>query len=244
MAADVKPSQGGPRSGLSIHSHNFRGGLTIALIALVLLLSTFMVSSPTVPRILAILVAVAGVATAAGLVPVRGPQDYYGGLVLVLLAILALIASADLPGQRGFAFGPGTAPRLFSGILAFLGLLVALVGVFSKGPEIEKYKIRGPALVIVAIFLFAALIRPFGLVVATYLAFIVSIMGSTEMRWVESLIAAAAMTLFCVLLFVYLLNLPFQLWPQANAHVILFKQFEDVVGQTWIVLLKLVHIRG
>jgi putative tricarboxylic transport membrane protein len=175
---------------------------------------------------------------------VRGEQDYYGGLVLVLLAILAMVASADLPGQRGFAFGPGTAPRLFSGILAFLGATVALVGVFSKGPPIEKYKIRGPALVIVAIFLFAALIRPFGLVVATYLAFIVSIMGSTEMRWVESIIAAAAMTLFCVLLFVYLLNLPFQLWPQANAHVILFKQFEDVIGQSWIILLKLVHIRG
>ena len=39
------------------------------------------------------------------------------------------------------------------------------------------------------------------------------------MRWIESVIAAAAMTVFCVLLFVYLLNLPFQLWPQPNAHV-------------------------
>ena len=107
MAEDVKPSQEGPRSGLVIHTHNFRGGLTIALLALVLLMSTFIVSSPTVPRILAILVAVTGVGVAAGLVPIRGPQDFYGGLVLVLLAILALVASADLPGQRGFAFGPG-----------------------------------------------------------------------------------------------------------------------------------------
>jgi putative tricarboxylic transport membrane protein len=244
MAADVKPSQEGPRSGLSTHSHNFRGGLIIAVLALVLLLSTFLVSSPTVPRILAILVAVVGVATAAGLVPVRGPQDYYGGLALVLLAILALVASADLPGQRGFAFGPGTAPRLFSGMLAFLGAMVALVGVFSDGPPIEKYKIRGPALVIFAIFLFAALIRPFGLIIATFLAFMVSIMGSTEMRWIESIIAAVAMTLFCVVLFVHLLNLPFQLWPQGNAHVILFKQFEEIFYQLWIILLKLIPIRG
>jgi len=28
------------------------------------------------------------------------------------------------------------------------------------------------------------------------------------------LIAAAGMAVFCVLLFVYLLNLPFQLWPR------------------------------
>jgi hypothetical protein len=39
-------------------------------------------------------------------------------------------------------------------------------------------------------------------------------MGSSEMRWVESLIAAVVMTIFCVILFVYLLYLPFQLWPR------------------------------
>ena len=243
MAEDVKPSQEGPRWGLATHSHNFRGGVTIAVLALVLLLSTFIVSSPTVPRILAILAALVGVATAAGFVPVRGPQDFYGGLVLVLLAILALVASADLPGQRGFAFGPGTAPRLFSGLLAAFGIAVTLVGVFSDGPVIEKYKIRGPAIVIVAIFLFAALIRPFGLVIATYTAFIVSIMGSSEMRWIESIIAAAAMTAFCWVLFVVLLNLPFQLWPQSNALGILFGQFEEILKQTWIILQKLVPIR-
>ncbi len=84
----------------------------------------------------------------------------------------------------------------------------------SGAPRFEKYKIRGPSLVIIAILAFAAMIRPLGLVPATFLAFMISILGSTEMRWIESLIAAAVMTLFCVLLFVYLLNLPFQLWPR------------------------------
>jgi putative tricarboxylic transport membrane protein len=217
--------------------------VTIAVLALVLLLSTFLVSSPTVPRILAILTALVGVGAAAGLIPVRGPQDFYGGLVLVLLAVLALVASADLPGQRGFAFGPGTAPRMFSGLLAALGAAVTAVGVFSDGPGIEKYKIRGPALVVLAIFLFAALIRPFGLVIATYTAFIVSITGSTEMRWIESLIAAAVMTTFCWVLFVVLLNLPFQLWPQSNAFGILIGQFEEILKQTGIILLKLVAFK-
>jgi putative tricarboxylic transport membrane protein len=131
-----------------------------------------------------------------------------------MLATVALIASSDLPGQRGFAFGPGTAPRLFSFVLAALGAAVALGGVFAEGPPIEKYRIRGPFFVIIAILAFAAMIRPLGLVPATFLTFLISILGSTEMRWVESLIAAVVMTLFCVLLFVYLLNLPFQLWPR------------------------------
>ncbi len=242
MAEDVKTSDGGPRH--AIHGHNFRGGLTIAILALVLLLSTFAIPAPTVPRVLSILVALVGVGTAAGLIPVRGPQDFYGGLALVLLAIFALVASADLPGQRGFAFGPGTAPRLFAGILAVLSAVVTMVGVLVEGPEIEKYKIHGPALVVISIFLFAALIRPFGLVAATYLTFMLSIMGSSEMRWIESLIGAAVMTVFCVVLFVNLLNLPFQLWPQPNGPMILVGQFEDIFKQTWLMLEKLVRAMG
>jgi putative tricarboxylic transport membrane protein len=68
-------------------------------------------------------------------------------------------------------------------------------------------------LVFISILSFAAMIRPLGLVLATYVTFMISISGSREMRPVESLIAATGMTIFCVLLFVYLLQLPFQLWP-------------------------------
>jgi putative tricarboxylic transport membrane protein len=145
---------------------------------------------------------------------IRSPRDFWGGLVLVAVAILAIWASRELPGQRGFAFGPGTAPRLFAGLLVALGTVVALIGLVTDGPRIEKYKIRGPVLVIASILLFAAMIRPLGLVIASFITFVVSITGSKEMRIVEGLIGAAVMTVFCVLLFVYLLNLPFQLWPR------------------------------
>jgi hypothetical protein len=182
--------------------------------ALGLLVATFYISSPTVPRTIAAVLVLIGIAITAGLVPIRAPQDFYGGLVLVILATLALISSAELPGQRGFAFGPGTAPRLFAGVLMALGAAVAIVGVSIEGPQIEKYKLRGPVLVLAAIFGFAAMIRQLGLVPATFITFMVAILGSREMRWIESIIAAAAMTLFCLLLFVYLLNLPFQLWPR------------------------------
>ena len=98
-------------------------------------------------------------------------------------------------------------------MLAFVGAAIAIAGLFVDGPPIGAYAWRGPALVVGAILAFAVTIRPLGLVAASYLTFIVSILGSSEMRWVESLIAAAVMTAFCVGLFAYLLQLPFQLWP-------------------------------
>jgi putative tricarboxylic transport membrane protein len=190
------------------------GGLTVAVLALLFLGYAFYVPNSVIPGLMSAALVLVGIAAAIGLVPVHAPRDFYGGIALTMLATLALIASADLPGQHGFAFGPGTAPRLFSFVLAALGAAVAVNGVFVDGPPIEKYRIRGPSLVIIAIIAFANMIRPLGLVPATFLAFMISILGSSEMRWIESTIAAALMTLFCVLLFVYLLNLPFQLWPR------------------------------
>lgn len=154
---------------------------------------------------------------------VRGPRDFYGGLALIAVAIIAIWASGDLPGQHGFAFGPGTAPRMFATLLAIAGAFVSLTGLLMDGPPIERYAFRGPAYVLAAILGFALTIRgaqvgpikipQLGLVISTFGAFMISIMGSREMRWVESLLAAAGMTVFCVVLFVYLLGLPFQLWP-------------------------------
>jgi len=212
MSQGVTPSPQG--AGFQVRTHNLIGGSIVALFGLALLGYGVYVPNTTIPKLMAAAVAVIGVVVAVGILPVQSPRDFYGGLALVKLTTLALIASAELPGQRGFAFGPGTAPRLFCFVLAALGAMIAVGGVFTEGPPIEKYKIRGPALVILAILAFAGLIRPIGLVPATFLAFMISIMGSTEMRWIESFIAAAAMTAFCVLLFVYLLNLPFQLWPR------------------------------
>jgi putative tricarboxylic transport membrane protein len=214
MSEGVSPSPRGTRPGLSINTHNLIGGLIVAVLAVFFLGWAFFVPNTLTPRLLAAALVVVGIGAAIGVLPVHGPRDLYGGVALIMLATVALIASADLPGQRGFAFGPGTAPRLFSFVLAAIGAAVALGGVFAEGPPIEKYRIRGPFFVIIAILAFAAMIRPLGLVPATFLAFMISITGSTEMRWIESLIAAVGMTLFCVLLFVYLLNLPFQLWPR------------------------------
>jgi putative tricarboxylic transport membrane protein len=215
MSEDVSTSPKQQNFGfLSRNASNLRGGLLLALLAGGLFVGTFYIASPMFPRIISIALVLIGVAVAARLMHVRAPQDFYGGLALVLVACLALIASANLPGQRGFAFGPGTAPRLFAGLLVVLGAAVAVTGLIFDGPRIEKYNIRGPVLVIGAIIGFSQMIRPLGLIIASYVTFVVAMMGSREVRIIEAFIGAAVMTAFCVLLFVYILNLPFQLWPR------------------------------
>jgi putative tricarboxylic transport membrane protein len=198
---------------------------------------------------------------------IRNPQDFFGGLVLVGIAAFALWASYDLPGMRGFAFGPGTAPRLFAMILGALGALIAVVGLATAGPKVEGVAVRGTLLgaMLIAIFvlvtsyatpvvsalglrqyesvlaalvvllvtialargidrgplyivagtlMFAGTIRPLGLVLASFTSLIVCSAATVEVRWREAIIWAAALTLFCALLFVYGLKLPFAFWPR------------------------------
>jgi putative tricarboxylic transport membrane protein len=74
---------------------------------------------------------------------IRNPRDFWGGLSLVLVALFAIWAGSDLPGMRGFAFGPGTAPRLFAYCLMGLGAAVMLIGLLTEGPPMEDFTFSG-----------------------------------------------------------------------------------------------------
>jgi hypothetical protein len=141
------------------------------------------------------------------------PRDYFGGAALIALGIFAFEASRDLPGMRGFAFGPGTAPRMFSVVLGLLGLAVSTTGLLTKGPGIDRFYLRGPFFVTLSVILFAWLVRPLGLVIASFLSICAAAGATPEARVLETIIWGAFLTLFCCLLFPYALNLPMELWP-------------------------------
>jgi hypothetical protein len=151
-------------------------------------------------------------------VRLRAPQDYFGGVVLIAIALFALWASSDLQGIRGFSFGAGTAPRMFGVLLVALGAGVALLGLVSDGPPLAAYAWRGPLFVSLSIVSFAVTIRPLGLVVSAFASFIIAALGTPETRWKETIIVGICLTVGCSLLFPYALGLPLQLFPRFLAR--------------------------
>jgi hypothetical protein len=132
------------------HKSNVWGGTVLAAFALIALAVSFYRPGPAGffgpimwPRLFSILILMAGIGMASGQLHVRNKQDFFGGVALIGLAVVAFLISIDLPGMRGFAFGPGTAPRLFAGVLATLGLIVAITGLFTDGPEGQRFTLRG-----------------------------------------------------------------------------------------------------
>jgi Tripartite tricarboxylate transporter TctB family len=147
-------------------------------------------------------------------VRLRAPQDYYGGVALMAVALFALWASRDLQGMRGFSFGAGTAPRMFGLLLLGCGAAIAVMGLLTDGPGLATYHWRGPLFVSLAILTFAVAIRPLGLVVTGLACFLIAALGTEETRWVESLIVGICLTVGCALLFPYVLGLPMPLFPR------------------------------
>ncbi len=188
----------------------------LAVLGGILLLTSFLLRNPvpfTVRGAIVLFIAT-GIAVAMRFLAVRNPQDFYGGMALVLVALVAFVASNDLPGMRGFAFGPGTAPRLFALVLMLLSIAVVISGVLSTGPMVSRYKLSGIFFILGSILAFAATIRPLGLIIATFSTIVICAAAADDVRWRESLIWAVLLTIFCALLFPYGLNLPFQLWPR------------------------------
>lgn len=210
------PSGEWSRSVESQRRYDLYGGISLVVLALILFVSSFLLQNP-VPltvRASVVIFAAVGVAVVAGWVKVLNPQDFYGGMSLILLSLTAFVASNDLPGMRGFAFGPGTAPRLFAFVLAILSLAVVVGSLVTKGPHVTAYKVRGLVFIIGAILAFAATIRPLGLVIASFACMVICAAAAEDVKWRETVIVAVVVTAFCSLLFPYGLNLPFQLWPR------------------------------
>ncbi len=151
-------------------------------------------------RVLGFALALLGIVILGLRVHVPNHRDYYGGLALIGLALLAFWAGADLAGMRGFSFGAGTAPRLFASGLAIVAAIITVSGLVTKGEPIGGYAVRGP---VVRDPLHPCLspsssaaspfnsarrwfrVPAFGLIIASFVTFVIAAVASKETRWIE-----------------------------------------------------------
>jgi putative tricarboxylic transport membrane protein len=115
--------------------------------------------------------------------------------------------TADLNQGTIKFMGPAMFPRALAVMLGISGMILIAISLLRDGEGLEKWALRGPVLVNAGIILFALTIRPFGLAVAGMLALTVSGFATKEARPREVIIFAAAITLGCIILFRYLLDM-------------------------------------
>jgi putative tricarboxylic transport membrane protein len=109
--------------------------------------------------------------------------------------------------------GPGFFPTILGGILAALGLSLTIPALVRSGEPLPRLGLRPLLTILAAIIIFALLLQPLGFVLAALILVLISGFADPELRPAESVGLALLLTTFSVGIFVALLGLPLNLWP-------------------------------
>ncbi|CAH1656068.1 tripartite tricarboxylate transporter TctB family protein [Chelatococcus asaccharovorans] len=136
------------------------------------------------------------------------------GIVFVSFsALMAFETLRKLPIGTPANMGPGFFPLLLSISLGAISILAVVFGQSSAQEEpLKVAPFRAVALVLGAPIVFSLSIDPLGLFFAVFLSVLFSTQASIRSKIGESILLSAGFSAFCVLVFIYLLNLPLPLW--------------------------------
>jgi len=148
-------------------------------------------------------------------------RDYYAGGLMLLLGVGAAVTGSGYKFGSLARMGPGFMPVVLGIVLAFLGILIAGTALASSEADDRKFLPDNPqwfgwACIIAGPILFIIFGHYGGMIPAVFACVFVSALGDKTATYKSSLILAAGVTVFGVLLFHYLLNIPFPLLRGVN----------------------------
>ena len=138
-------------------------------------------------------------------------KDFLAGLLLLVVGGIGFYMALDYPFGSALRMGPGYFPRVLSGILMGFGAFVLIRGLMHAERVKGKWGWKPLAFILVGLVVFGFVMERFGIVPALVAMFIIAAFGGHEFKLVEVLILTAIMTTFSIIVFVYLLGLPYPL---------------------------------
>jgi len=140
-------------------------------------------------------------------------MDFWAGLMFIVVG--AMFAGIAFTYKLGTTtqMGAGYFPFWLGILLAVLGAGVAVGGVRSKGPALERFYWWPVVTVLVSVCIFGVLLKVLGMLVAGVVLVIGASFGSHEFKWREVMLLAIGLAVFCALVFVTGLKLPIPVCP-------------------------------
>jgi putative tricarboxylic transport membrane protein len=140
-------------------------------------------------------------------------RDVYAGILFALLGAGGLWVGADYAFGTAARMGAGFTPKLLCWTLLCFGVVIMLVGVLRQGESMEAWSLRPLFFVLASVLIFGILIERVGLVAAAVGLTLFSAAGTSETRWGETVLLAAALAGVAVLIFIKGLGLTMTIFP-------------------------------
>lgn len=142
----------------------------------------------------------------------RDYQDIAGGLLLTALGVFVALYSNQYDMGTPARMGPGFFPRVLGWILAVLGVLIALPAFFRAGPPV-KVQWTNAVCVLGSIVVFAATLRPAGILLATFIAAFVASLADKEITWKGRVYVSLGVAVVTWGVFIFGLSMRLPVWP-------------------------------
>ncbi|MGF7159216.1 hypothetical protein FHS85_000835 [Rhodoligotrophos appendicifer] len=144
---------------------------------------------------------------------IRNRRPLYAGLFVIAIGLAGVYFGSGLKFGRAAAMGPGFLPIVCSWLIVALGGIIVAKSLHEDVEIIEPPVPRPVFMIFLAIGLFALLIDRAGLGITVFsTVFVASYAGRAKL--LETLILALVGAAASAIVFVVLLGLPLQVWPE------------------------------
>lgn len=139
---------------------------------------------------------------------IRNPKEFWSGAIFIFFGAAAVIIGQDYTMGTAGRMGPAYFPTVLGALLAVIGVIAVVRSMFSTGTPLEKFAVKELLLILAAVLLFGFVVRGAGLVVAVPLIILLSGFASIKFKLLPSVLLAAGLTVFAILVFIKGLGLP------------------------------------
>lgn len=142
---------------------------------------------------------------------IRNGKDFWTGILYIFFGSSAILFGRSFSMGTAVKMGPAYFPTILGGLLIFIGLISLIRSLLKTGTPIERFAFKGLILVLFSTVIFGLLVRGTGLIIALPILVLVSASASQDFRWIPSILMAAGLTFFCILVFIKGLGIPLPL---------------------------------
>ena len=139
---------------------------------------------------------------------IRGTRDFWTGLLYIAFGASAVVLARDHGMGTAVRMGPAYFPTVLGALLILIGLIALGRSFIAAGAPVGPFALKALALIVGAIIVFGVVVRGAGLALALPALVMVTAAASPYFRWGRSIALAAALTLFCVVVFLKGLGVP------------------------------------
>ena len=146
---------------------------------------------------------------------IRNKKDFWAGVIFLFFGTATMVLATGYRIGTAARMGPGYFPFVLGGVLAVLGLIIAVRSLVlgARAERIAPMHLRPVLCVLIAVVLFGLLLPSLGLALSTVTLVVLSSLGSHEFKLREALLSSAVLLIISLALFVYFLKIQAPAWP-------------------------------